>query len=86
MKSRTTLLMAPNVSLNRPEKIRMDTNAGTAHGRIRIVLMIAFPFRSFWLTSTARKTPRAIWNVVAPNVTSLAKLSNATQSISFAGH
>ena len=41
------VLITPNDSLNIPEKIRIDTNAGTAHGKINIVRKKAFPFKSF---------------------------------------
>src|SRR5699024_5473073 len=60
--------MAPNDSLNIPEKIRIVTNAGTAHGKISNVRIMALPFNSFWFTKSARKTPSAICKVVATNV------------------
>src|SRR5690625_3674787 len=62
------VFMAPNDSLNIPEKIRMVTNAGTAHGKISNVRIMSLPFNSFWFTKSARKTLSAICKVVATNV------------------
>ncbi len=47
--AKIVLLITPNDSLNMPEKTRIVTNAGTAQGKMKIVRMIAFPFKSFGL-------------------------------------
>src|SRR5699024_7165295 len=61
-------LMAPKVGLNNAEKIKMDTNAGTAHGKISTVRIVRLNLIRLSLTKSAKNNPRTICKVVAKNV------------------
>ena len=62
------MLMAPKLSLNIFENVRIVTNAGTAHGNKKIVLKNRCPFIHGWFATIATKTPKPTDNVVAKNV------------------
>src|SRR5690625_3186246 len=61
-------LIAPNVGLNRAEKIKIVTKAGTAQGKINTVLIVRLNFIRLSLTNNAKKNPNKICNVVATTV------------------
>src|SRR5690625_6169608 len=60
--------MAPKVGLNNAEKIKIDTKAGTAHGKIRKVRIVRLNLIRLSLTNKAKKKPSNTCNVVATTV------------------
>src|SRR5690625_4641571 len=61
-------LIVPNSSLNIAEKTKIDTNPGTAHGKIKIVRIVFLNFTLLSFARIAKNRPNAIWNVVATSV------------------
>src|SRR5699024_12880434 len=53
-------LTAPNVGLNNAANIKIDTKAGTAHGKISTVRIDRFNLIRLSFTSNAQNTPRTI--------------------------
>src|SRR5699024_100020 len=60
--------MVPYSLLNIAANIKIETKAGTAHGKINIVRIVFLNLTLWSFTSTAKNNPKAICNVVATNV------------------
>src|SRR5699024_3933983 len=79
---RISRLIAPNVGLNSAVKIKMDTNAGTAHGKINTVRIVRLNLIRLSLTKSAKNKPSTIWNVVASTVQTIVHV-NTLKKVSF---
>ncbi len=63
------------MGLKSAEKIKIDTNAGTAQGKISTVRIVRLNLIRLSLTSKAKKKPRAICNVVATTVQTIVQVN-----------
>ena len=64
-RGKTWVLMAPTLSLNMFENVKIVMKAGTAQGRRKITPKIRFPLINGWLAMIAVKIPMTICKVEA---------------------
>src|SRR5699024_12235859 len=78
--AKMSLLIAPKLSLNKPAKIKIVTNPGTAQGKTRIDRKNLLKRSLGWLTITAIKIPIPTCSVVATRVHTTVNLKTSTQN------
>src|SRR5699024_1876313 len=61
-------LIVPKLSLNIVANMMIETKPGTAHGKIKIVLINLLNFTRLSFANIAKNKPKQICNVVATNV------------------